>query len=86
LIVLVSFVLICHFKRRPGKAPSSCLPAMNAPAKMDNVRFTAQRCAKRVRSSTEIQLSNGQFSAECKPPVPARKAMLVRSRLSGSGC
>jgi hypothetical protein len=44
-------------KRRPGKAPSSRLPVMNAAAKMDNVRFMAQPCAKRVLSSTEIQIS-----------------------------
>jgi hypothetical protein len=41
LIVLVSFVLICYFKRRPGKAPSSRLPVMNGAAKMDNIDFVA---------------------------------------------
>ena len=34
----------------------------------------------------EMYLPGFQFSAECRPPVPARKAMLVRSGLSGSGC
>jgi hypothetical protein len=50
---------------------------------MDNIRFMAQRCAKRVLSSTEIQLSNGWFSAECRPPVPARKVMTGRAHKSG---
>ena len=27
-----------------------------------------------------------QFSAECSPPVPARKAMFIRSGSSGIGC
>ena len=58
---------------------------MNAAAKMANVRLMAQTCAKRDLSSTEIQPSSCQFSAECRPPVPARKAMLVRSGLSGNG-
>jgi hypothetical protein len=34
------------------------LPAMNAAAKMDNVRFMAQPCANHVLSSTEIQPLN----------------------------
>jgi len=41
----------------------------------------AQPCAKRALSSTEIQLANDQFSAECNPPVPAWKAMFVCSGL-----
>jgi len=39
----------------------------------------AQPCAKRVLSSTEIQISNGWFSAECNPPVPVRKADVTGS-------
>src|SRR5208282_2765745 len=61
-------------------------PAKIAAAKMDKVRFMAQPCAKHLLSSTEIQPSNRQFSAECRPPVPGRKAMLPRSESYGSGC
>jgi hypothetical protein len=44
----------------------------------------AQPCAKHIYGSTKIPTSNSQFSAECRPPVPARKAMLVWSGLPGT--
>jgi hypothetical protein len=41
----------------------------------------AQPCAKHIYGSTKIPTSNSQFSAECRPLVPAWKAMFVWSGL-----
>ena len=38
-----------------------------------------------LRKAAWISVLECQFSAECRSPVPAWKAMLVRSGLSGSG-